>query len=306
MVNRITRRTVLGGAVAALGAQLLTAPTASAQLNLPLVGPVGDGNALHIMTYNLRVPVDSGWKAWGHRIDHIDWFFHKEQPTIMGTQEAHAWQVAQLMDKIRARFGDRYRAIKRGVYADGHGAGNGIVYDSTRLQLLDHGYWWLSNTPNVAGSKSWGNEQPRMMIWAKFRDRRTGRDFAHINTHFDHKSAESRNKSATLVKDKLAGFGTPVVVTGDFNAEPGSPVHDKMVAGGTHDSWGSAEKKLTKGWNTTNGWSTALRETGHRIDWIIGTAAVDFMQAGVNHWYPHDHLHVASDHWPYQVKARLT
>lgn len=309
MAQRINRRTFLGAVgvtAAAVGGQALVAPEAAAQLDLPLVGPIGDGDHMNVMTYNLRVPVDDGWKAWSHRIDHIDWLFHKEQPTIMGTQEAHVWQIVQLMDKIRARFGERYRAVRRGVYADGTGPSNGVVYDDNRLRLDDHGHWWFSDTPNVAGSKGWGNEQPRMMAWLRFHDRRTGRDFVHVNTHLDHQSSDSRNKSAALIKDKIPGFGVPVVVTGDFNAEPGSPVHAKMVDGGTHDSWITTAQRLTQQWNTTNGWSTALRDTGRRIDWIIGTAAVDFRQAGINHWYPHDHLHVASDHWAYQAKLRLT
>lgn len=309
MANRINRRTFLGAvgvtAVTACG-HALVAPEAAAQLNLPLIGPIGSGDHMNVMTYNLRVPVDSEWRAWSHRIDHIDWLFHKEQPTTMGTQEAHVWQVVELMDKIRARFGDRFRAIRRGVYADGTGPGNGVIYDNDRLRLDDHGYWWFSDTPGVAGSKSWGNDQPRMMVWLRFHDRRTGRDFVHINAHLDHQSAESRNKSAALIRDKIPGFGLPVVVTGDFNAEPGSPVHATMTEGGTHDSWNSTAQRLTQEWNTTNGWSTALHDTGHRIDWIIATAAVDVLQAGINHWYPHDHLHVASDHWAYQAKLRLT
>ncbi len=310
MVDRITRRTFLGaaalGLTTAAAGQVLTAPVAAAQLNLPLIGPIGNGDYMNVMTYNLRVPVDSEWRAWSHRIDHIDWLFHKEQPTTMGTQEAHVWQIVQLMDKIRARFGDRYRAIRRGVYADGTGPGNGVIYDNDRLRLDDHGYWWFSDTPDVAGSKSWGNDQPRMMVWLRFHDRRTGRDFVHINAHLDHQSAESRNKSATLIRDRIPGFGLPVVVTGDFNAEPGSPVHTKMIEGSTHDSWNSTAQRLTQEWNTTNGWSTALHATGHRIDWIIGTAGVAVLQAGINHWYPHDHLHVASDHWAYQAKLRLS
>ena len=310
MVDRLSRRTFLGasalGLTTAAVGQVLTAPHAAAQLDLPLIGPIGSGDHMNVMTYNLRVPVDSEWRAWSHRIDHIDWLFHKEQPTTMGTQEAHVWQVVQLMDKIRARFGDRYRAIRRGVYADGTGPGNGVIYDNDRLRMDDHGYWWFSDTPGVAGSKSWGNDQPRMMVWLRFHDRRTGRDFVHINAHLDHQSAESRNKSAALIRDKIPGFGLPVVITGDFNAEPGSPVHTTMIEGGTHDSWNSAAQRLTRQWNTTNGWSTALRDTGHRIDWIIATAAVDVLQAGINHWYPHDHLHVASDHWAYQAKLRLT
>lgn len=309
MASRINRRTFLGAvgvtAVTACG-QALVAPEATAQLNLPLIGPVGSGDHMNVMTYNLRVPVDSGWRAWSHRIDHIDWLFHKEQPTTMGTQEAHVWQVVELMDKIRARFGDRFRAIRRGVHADGTGPGNGVVYDNDRLRLDDHGYWWFSDTPGVAGSTSWGNDQPRMMVWLRFHDRRTGRDFVHINAHLDHQSAESRTRSAALIRDKIPGFGLPVVVTGDFNAEPGSPVHTTMTEGGTHDSWNSTAHRLTQQWNTTNGWSTALHDTGHRIDWIIGTAAVEVLQAGINHWYPHDHLHVASDHWAYQAKLRLT
>ena len=82
--------------------------------------------------------------------------------------------------------------------------------------------FWLSKTPVVAGSKSWDAAITRIVTWAKFKDRKTGKIFFAFNTHFDHLGKEARRESAKLLLHKVADIAgkTPAIITGDFNAVP--------------------------------------------------------------------------------------
>lgn len=63
--------------------------------------------------------------------------------------------------------------------------------------MLDPAF--LADLPNVIGSKSWGNQIPRMVTWAKFLDKRSNQQFYVVNTHFDHQSPVARETSAALI-----------------------------------------------------------------------------------------------------------
>lgn len=275
-------------------------------LALPLIGPVDDAH-LHVMSFNLRRAgrEPHRWRKWRHRVRHIGHLLGTEQPTIIGTQEGTIRQVAGLLHRLRAGSGDRYRVVRRGRGRYGTGETCGIFYDSRRLAQLAAGHLWFSDTPNVPGSTGWGNDFPRMMTWVRFRDRLTDRTFLHVNAHLDHRSGASRRKSAELIRRTVAEWALPTIVTGDFNCEPGSAPHDILLADGMHDTWSTKDARVTRSCDTTNGWCTAPRDTGHRIDWIIGTSRVHVARVGINHWYPQTFGHVISDHWPVQAEIWL-
>jgi endonuclease/exonuclease/phosphatase family metal-dependent hydrolase len=144
-----------------------------------------------------------------------------------------------------------------------------------------------------------------MVTWVRFRDRRTGREFVHVNTHFDHASENSRQRSAELVRDTIAGFdpALPVVLTGDFNTEaPGSaPYRILVTEGGLVDTW-LAGRQVTPEWGTFPDYGEPVRG-GDRIDWILANAGVEVLEAAINPFrvdgrYPSDHL-------PVQALVRL-
>ena len=101
-----------------------------------------------------------------------------------------------------------------------------IFYRKARFEKLDGGHFWLSETPDRAGSKSWDSSLPRMVTWVKLRDRTNpeARPIAFFNTHFDHRGPKARVESARLLRKKIEelGEGCRVVLTGDFNSGDGS------------------------------------------------------------------------------------
>jgi len=174
---------------------------------------------LNIMTFNIRYnnPRDS-LNAWPNRVGMVSSQILFHEAHIIGVQEALHGQM-QEMDRALTRY--KYVGVGRD---DGKEKGeySAIVYDTIRLQMLQSQTFWLSQTPQVAGSKSWDAAITRIVTWAKFRDKKTKKQFYVFNTHFDHIGQVARAESARLLlkySNEIAG-PIPYIVTGDFNANP--------------------------------------------------------------------------------------
>lgn len=171
------------------------------------------------MTFNIRLNVASdSLNAWPYRRDHVasQILFHKVH--LLGVQEALHDQMVDLqarLPKFKSAGGGRDDGKEKGEYS-------AIFYDTTRLQLLKTGMFWLSETPAVPGSKSWDAAITRMVTWVRFKDRQSGKQFFAFNTHFDHMGKVARRESAHIVLNKVKEIAgsTPAVITGDFNAVP--------------------------------------------------------------------------------------
>lgn len=153
------------------------------------------------------------------------------RPDMVGVQEALRFQL----DEIAAEF-PRLGEVGVGR-EDGDEAGeySAILYDEDRLELVGSDTFWLSDAPEVVASTSWGNRIPRIVTWARFRDRRTHRTFYVFNTHWDHESQPSRERSAALLLERIAARehpDEPVLVTGDFNAGESNPAFTALLEGG--------------------------------------------------------------------------
>ena len=174
---------------------------------------------LNVMTFNIRYNTSrDSINAWPNRKDFAAGQVLFHQVHLLGVQEALHDQIVDLQQRLR-----QYRYVGVGR-TDGKEKGeySAIFYDTTRLRLMESKTFWLSETPDSIGKKGWDAAIERIVTWAKFRDRKTGKEFYHFNTHFDHMGKIARRESARLLVDKVAAIArkTPVVVTGDFNAHP--------------------------------------------------------------------------------------
>ena len=171
------------------------------------------------MTFNIRLNIKSdSLNAWPYRKDNAasQIKFHKVH--VLGVQEA---LHGQMMDLSQSLSQYKYVGVGRD---DGKTKGeySAIFYDSTRLRLLGSSTFWLSLTPEVAGSKNWDAAITRIVTWAKFKDARSKKIFFVFNTHFDHIGKEARRESAKLLKQRVKEIASnnPVIITGDFNSKP--------------------------------------------------------------------------------------
>ena len=174
---------------------------------------------LNVMTFNIRFnnPGDS-MNAWPYRKELVasQILFHEAH--IVGVQEALYEQMTDLQKRL-VKY--KYKGVGRD---DGQlkGEYSGIFYDTTRLEALQSKTFWLSETPDLAGSKSWDAAITRIVTWIKFRDKKTKKIFYGFNTHFDHIGKVARRESAKMLLQKIKEIAgaSPAVVTGDFNATP--------------------------------------------------------------------------------------
>lgn len=181
---------------------------------------------LALMSYNVRYenPGDTGERAWPRRVAGAVRMIRTNRPDVFGVQEALHGQAADLWASLPDYD---FSGIGRD---DGQRSGeySGIFYRRDRFapDPVEKGTFWLSDTPEIAGSMSWGNEIPRLVTWLRLIDRSTGRGFHVFNTHWDHRNQSSRERAAMLIAERIDArthVDEPVVLMGDFNSIETNP-----------------------------------------------------------------------------------
>jgi len=178
---------------------------------------------LVVMTFNIRYgTADDKADSWPNRREMVFDVLRRHDPDVVGLQEALRFQI----DEIRAAL-PQYAEIGVGR-EDGKTEGeySAILYRKDHLALDDSGTFWLSDTPEVPGSITWGNACTRICTWGRFIAKDSGRAFYLFNTHLDHVSQFSRDKSAVLLAQRIRDrkHPDPVILTGDFNMGEKNPV----------------------------------------------------------------------------------
>lgn len=265
---------------------------------LPSPGAASPDAELKVMTFNVRLPLaQDGPNEWQHRRDIAIALVAAERPDIMATQELHKPQGDDFVEGLPeySWFG----IDRRGGHADEH---MGIFYRRDRLNLLYHGNYWLSDTPSQPGSISWGHPYPRMVTWALFETRPVRRRFYVINTHLPYRKEdeEARLRGARMIASWIPRLQPdfPVVLLGDFNTEPGGPVHSAL-ASIFDDAWASAPRKD----GPAETFHAFTGKADRRIDWILTRGfCADSVRTLTNNRggrYPSDHFPVvATFAWP--------
>ena len=254
-------------------------------------------NTLCVMTYNLRFASRTPPNAWPDRRPLMRECIQQVNPDVFGTQEGLYWQLQELSSDL-----PEYQWIGLGRDGGSRGEFMAVFYRKSRLEPLAFDHFWLSDTPEVIGSSTWGNSNRRMVTWVRFRDLKTKKEFYFWNTHFDHLIQAAREKSADLVRERVAALNTdrPVLLVGDFNAIAGrNKAYDRLVGDGFFtDTWSQAKVRHNEEYNSFNGFKSLLKE-GSRIDWILARGPVVTHRTEVvifskNGQFPSDHCPVVA------------
>jgi endonuclease/exonuclease/phosphatase family metal-dependent hydrolase len=252
--------------------------------------------ALKVMAFNVRLPTDAdGANRWDARRGIAVRMLREADADLIGTQELHRRQGDEIVAAL-----PQYRWFGRGRAADGGGEYMGVFYRTDRLRVLESGDFWLSDTPAVPGSISWGNLFPRMVTWARFERIADGRRFTLFNTHLPYRAEDeaARLRGARLIRARIDALpqGESVVVTGDLNTAPDGAVHAALVGeGALRDAWQAAA--VRSGPEGTFHAFTGKAE--RRIDWILvrgfdvrAMRTIDTEEGGR---YPSDHFPVVAE-----------
>lgn len=277
-----------------------TAPAASR--------PSDAGDALDVMSFNIRHGRgDDGVHVWPNRRALVQERLRVSNASLIGLQEVLDFQLDELTAVL-----PRYRAIGVGR-DDGVSAGefSPVLVDTTRFVVITSGTFWFSDTPDVPGSMHWGNRITRIASWARLADRLTGNTLRIYNVHWDHESQPSRERSAALLRARLASDGSPLdalLVTGDFNAGEDNPavrvLVDSAPRGATsrvrlRDSYRvrHPEVRVVGTFNAFRGDSTGDKIDAILIDplWHVEDATIDRTRVGA--LWPSDHFPVTARLW---------
>lgn len=260
---------------------------------------------LHLVTFNIRYdnPQD-GINRWENRIPIIEGYFETDTPDIIGMQEV---VYNQLIDLQKILAGYNYVGKGRN---DGDTAGEytPIFWKEERFDLVDHSQFWLSDTPEVIGSRGWDAALPRIVTWAALEDKHTGRTVYTFNTHFDHRGIEARRNSIDLISDKISEIArnAPILVMGDFNIRREHPAFGDTLyhhlldtfreRHSLHNSEYIAGEVVSSG-ATGNGFSNDWQQRPpYAIDYIFANDQFDIHIYRVDHITERDVF--ISDHWP--------
>jgi len=175
-----------------------------------------DSDNLKVMTLNLRYdnPRDS-INAWPNRARLVSDFLNSERPDLLGMQEVLVNQYDYL-DSVLVGYSSI--GVGRSDGAKG-GEMNPVFFRNDRFELIRTKTFWLSETPEIPGSRSWGAGLPRIVTWVELSEKSTHMHFYFFNTHFAHDSDSARIMSSRLLLEKVDSIsaGFPFVITGDFN-----------------------------------------------------------------------------------------
>jgi endonuclease/exonuclease/phosphatase family metal-dependent hydrolase len=261
-----------------------------------LTSGLAEAKPLRVLSYNLRyiTSEDKGDRAWTARRDQAAELIKNDAADIVGIQEG----LPQMMDDLAQRLTGyavigvgREDGINQGEYA-------ALLVRTERFRIQESGTFWLSDTPTVCNSCTWGNTVTRICTWAKLYDRETKRTFHFFNTHLDHASEMARQKGTELILARIAerkAMG-PVILTGDFNAAEDDPLHASIKSAGFQDVWKALNSSVPA---TESG--TFHRFTGatdqSRIDFIYATPDLKGLESVIVRSsnkgnYPSDHFPV--------------
>jgi endonuclease/exonuclease/phosphatase family metal-dependent hydrolase len=266
---------------------------------------------VRVMSFNIRYgTAQDGDNHWDKRKEFLADTLDSFEPDLLGTQETLAFQRDFISQKMQG-----FEAFSAGR-DDGKEAGEmaALFYRKDRFEKLSGGHFWLSETPDIIGSKGWDAALPRIATWVKLRDRQSTltSEILFLNTHFDHRGVQARENSARLIRDKIGevGSGCRIVITGDFNAGVGSDPYLQLFgeSGSTPSVVVDTFLFGTSAGGNASGTFSGFRADnvkGPRIDWIACSRDWEVRLAGIDRTARDGRT--PSDHFPVTavLRARL-
>lgn len=146
--------------------------------NSEVVKPAGC--SLRWGTFNIRLDNVGDEKAgygWSVRRDRVADYIKKNHIDVVGMQEVLHSQLEDLLERL-----PEYDYVGVGR-TDGATKGeySPVFFLKEKFEVLEKGNFWLSETPEVAGSVGWDAALERIASYAKLRDKATGKVFMAVN-----------------------------------------------------------------------------------------------------------------------------
>lgn len=253
------------------------------------------------ISFNIRYGLaDDGENSWKFRRHVVFDFINSQNADFLGLQEALLFQIEEIIENC-----PQYRFVGRSRQADdSEGEATPVLYNPEKWELIEYETRWLSETPEIPGSKSWNSSLPRIFTWASFKNRIDRQKLIVYNTHFDHISDEARYQSARQIIEHMRNHHPEenIILLGDFNAlEINRPIqyflnNDLFRIKDAYREIHTEEKDMDA---TFYGWQDHIPGTGKRIDYIfykgkLAPVKVFVSDFNENNQFPSDHLPVVA------------
>lgn len=183
---------------------------------IPLFTLLTSCSTLRVMSYNIsQGNSPDGANSWPYRRAATQKMLSYRHPDICGLQEAYDYQIEYVTTQC-----PKYKSIGVGR-EDGKKSGEhmSILYNQKRLNVVDWGTFWLSETPDTP-SVGWDARCKRTATWAIFEYNNSKERIFVLNTHLDHVGKQARQKGLQLILQFIEQKNSeqlPVFVCGDFN-----------------------------------------------------------------------------------------
>jgi len=272
---------------------------------LPGCNKKSNVDVLKVMTFNIRYdnPRDS-INAWPNRAAFLCRFLKDEDPDLIGMQEVLAHQY-DYIDSVMTGYSSvgvgRSDGAKKGEM-------NPVFFKKERFDLIRTRTFWLSDTPDVAGTKAWGANLPRIVTWVELSEKTTSEHFYFFNTHFAHDSDSARILSSGLLLNRVDSIadGFPFVVTGDLNMLISGKGYEILTGPYESvplftDTYAVSEKRPTGPAYTFNGFSDST--SAGRIDYVFVRTGMKVLEHRT--FIRKEHGVFISDHWPVMATISL-
>lgn len=247
---------------------------------------------IKLMTFNIRYGLaDDGENHWEIRkalvIDRIKAF----DPDLLGMQECRDDFQAEFIKRNLRDY--EFYGVRRANDGETALEMAPVLFKKSVFQLVEKGCFWLSETPQVIGSKSWGSTFPRTATWVELIHQESGIALSFINTHFDYEPSaigESARLLKTWIEQKARD--TPLILTGDFNADKGSSAYRQLTDDGKlQDVYRTGAPNLENE-GTFHGYGQA----NEPIDWMLASHHFEVINTEIDRY--HEGNIYPSDHYP--------
>lgn len=186
---------------------------------------------LRVMTFNLRADcwID-GKNRWRFRKPHVETLLKEIDADIVGLQEVKLKMREDLESGLTQYHWIGHPRTKHPA------AEQNTLLISKRHQVLEQETFWLSKNPDRIGSSIWYSLFPRICTTAKIK-LADGQIVRVYNTHLDCYFSPARSyglkKIMEYIQSQQEKDPLPVILMGDFNTNPESP----LIQGITNGRW---------------------------------------------------------------------
>ena len=266
------------------------------------VAPKPGPTALTVMTFNVLCSFcDNTYEPWVARLGHFADLFARHDPDLLGLQELFTpEEVEELVAAASGHAALFFAGVLGPLMLDFYPDAT-ILYRADRFEVVESGFYWLSETPDEPWSGGWAETNlPRLVAWAHLRQIEDGRDLYFATTHFDN-NTPNQDMSAPLFVERSRAWAAemPAILTGDFNSQP----YDAAYATLTEEA---GDLTLCNTFEMSESWSVDHNQASppdwdpiHRIDhilvagdapWSVPSWVVDLHVYGPDGLYPSDHF----------------